>query len=93
MSHPKFSSGWDPSQSIKICLSLTRFLFGVGSVTPLPDFSSGWDLSHLHINNGIYVGTMVYVRAKNMLSMPQVFEQSLFLFFFFWGGEEDDVWA
>ncbi len=48
-SHPKFPSGWDPSRSTKICQpscsptqnflrggiqgSLTRFLFGVGSVT------------------------------------------------------------
>ncbi len=31
-SHPKFPSGWDLSGSIKICCSLTRFLFGVGSV-------------------------------------------------------------
>ena len=33
----------------------------------------GWDLSHLHLYYG-------FVRVKNMLSMPQVFEQSLFLF-------------
>ncbi len=40
----KFSSGWDPLRLIKICCSLTRFLFGVGSVPPQTDFSSGWDL-------------------------------------------------
>ena len=32
ISHPKFPSRWDPSGSIKTCRSLTRFLFGVGSV-------------------------------------------------------------
>ncbi len=42
----KVSSGWDLSRLIKICCSLTRFLFGVGSVTPQTDFSLGWDLSH-----------------------------------------------
>ncbi len=28
---PDFSSGWDPKGSIKICHSLTKFFFGVGS--------------------------------------------------------------
>ncbi len=92
----KLSLGWDPSRLIKICRSLTRFLFGVGSVTPQTDFSSGWDLSHLYTVHTY----MAFVRVKSlnlyvhrilligsfllhyvgMLSMPQVFEQSLFLF-------------
>ncbi len=41
--------------------SLTRFLFGVGSVTPQTDFSSGWDLSHLYT-----VHTMAFVRVKSL---------------------------
>ncbi len=48
ISHPKFSSGWDPSGSITIhsqqLTGLTRFLFRVGSVSLGLDFSSGWDL-------------------------------------------------
>ncbi len=78
--------------------SLTRFLFGVGSVTPQTDSSLGWDLSPLCT---VHTYTMAFVRVKSlnipicrrlligsfllqcvdMLSMPQVFEQSLFLFY------------
>ncbi len=53
--------------------SFTRFLFGVGSVTP-------YQISLQGGISSIYTYTMVFVRAKNILSMPQVFEQSLFLF-------------
>ncbi len=91
----KFSSGWDPSRLIEICHSLTRFLFGVGSVTPT-DFSSGWDLSHLYctyLYNGICQGEISeYICGRlligsflsqyvDTLSVPQVFEQSLFFLF------------
>ncbi len=93
----KFSSGWDPLSIIKICCSLTRFLFGVGSVTSRTDFSSEWDLSHLYT---VHTYTIAFVRVRSLnicrrlmissfilqyvdiLSMPQVFEQSLFLFIF-----------
>ncbi len=55
--------------------SLTRFLFGVGSVIQKSYFSSGWNPSmacsfHFVI---FYFGN---------LSMPQVLEQSLFLFLY-----------
>ncbi len=59
----KFFSGWDPSRLIKICRSLTRFLFRVGSVTPQTDFSSGWDLSHFYT---VHTYAMAFVRVKSL---------------------------
>ncbi len=43
-SQQKFSWGWDVSRLIKVCRSLTRFLFGVGS-----SLLKQINLSHLYI--------------------------------------------
>ncbi len=59
--------------------SYTRFLFGVGSVTQKSDFYLGWDpLMACSLCNSVYF----FAIFLNMviLSIPQVLEQSLFLF-------------
>ncbi len=92
ISHPKFSSGWDPSGSIKIFCSLTRFFFGVGSVGINQDLSlcdqislrggiSYFNLDDFFLPAAASIKELfVSIRFFNILSMPQVFEQSLFLF-------------
>ncbi len=94
ISHPKFSSGWDPSGSIKIFCSLTRFFFRVGSVRIDQDLSLcdqislRGGISYFHLDDFFLPSAasikelFVSIRFFNILSMPQVFEQSLFLFIF-----------
>ncbi len=94
----KFPSGWDPwvpligiNQDLSIAhQSLIRFLFRVGSVACLPDFSSGWDLRSMKVVSFVFrfsalLKTFLFNCFLN-LSMPQVLEQSLFLFSPFFAG-------
>ncbi len=89
-SHPEGNFGWDPSGSIKICCSLTILLFGVGSVgidqdLLLPDpISLRGGIFSFHLNN-ILLPSIKDLFVSNLsilyiLPMPQVIEQSLFLF-------------
>ena len=93
ISDSKFPLGWDPSRLIKICRSLTRFLFGVGSDGINQDLSLSdqislrGGISYFHLNDllppspasikKLFVSIM---SIFYILSMPQGFEQSLFLF-------------
>ncbi len=92
LSHPKFSLGWDQLGSIKICCSLTTFLFGVGSDGINQDllltdqiFLHG-GISYFHLNDLLLTSAastkehFVSIKSFYILAMPQVFEQSLFLF-------------
>ncbi len=60
----KFSLGWDVSRLIKVCRSLTRFLFGVGSSL----------LKQINLWGGslpfIYTYTFVRVKSLNIYIFP-----------------------
>ena len=60
----KFSWGWDVSRLIKVCRSLTRFLFGVGSSL----------LKQINLWGGslpfIYTYTFVRVKSLNIYIFP-----------------------
>ena len=60
-----------------ICHSITRFLFGVGSL-PFILLYVYYGIS-LTMYRGLLLGSFL-LQYYNLLSMPQVFEQSLFLF-------------
>ncbi len=77
-SHPNFPSGWDPSLPDQISVRggircfQTKFLFGVGS-----------SLLELPVKLKVQIESLssfFSFEFITMLSMPQVFEQSLFLF-------------
>ncbi len=79
----KFSAGWDPLRFIKIGCPLTRFLFRVGSLpfiycTYLYNGICQGEISK-YICRILLIGSFL-LQYVGMLSMPQVFEQSLFLF-------------